>query len=60
MGQNTAGGALEEQYFKLSDVLRFLSRQGFPVEGANVSYYSSIFSAFVNCNADPVGDFVHI
>jgi len=25
-----------------------------------VSYYSAIFSAFVNCNVDPVGDFVHI
>ena len=25
-----------------------------------MSYYSAIFSAFVDCNSDPVGDFVHI
>ncbi len=25
-----------------------------------MSYYSSIFSAFVNCNTDPVSDFVYI
>ena len=44
----------------MGDILTFLRRQGFPVEGTCVSYYSSIFSAFVNCNTDPVGDFVHI
>ena len=37
-----------------------MKRQGFPIEGSTVSYYSSIFSAFVNCSTDPVGDFVHI
>ena len=40
--------------------MSFLKRQGYPLEGTNVSYYSAIFSAFVNCNMDPVGDFVHI
>ena len=38
----------------------FLKKQGYPLDGTNVSYYSAIFSAFVNCNVDPVGDFVHI
>ena len=37
-----------------------MKRQGYPIESTNVSYYSAIFSAFVNCNMDPVGDFVHI
>lgn len=38
----------------------FLKRLGYPIDGTNVSYYSSIFSAFVNCDVDPVGEFVHI
>ena len=46
--------------FKLGEVMAFLKRQGYPLEGTNVSYYSAIFSAFVNCNMDPIGDFVHI
>ena len=50
----------EDHYFKLGEVIAFLRRQGFPVEGTSVSYYSSIFSAFVNCSSDPNGEFVHI
>ena len=51
---------IQDLFFKLSDVMTFLKRQGYPLDGTNVSYYSAIFSAFVNCNMDPVGDFVHI
>jgi len=47
-------------YFRLSDAIVFLKRQGYPIDGTNVSYYSSIFSAFVNCNTDPVSEFVYI
>ena len=50
----------KETFFRLNEVIGFLKRQGYPLEGTNVSYYSAIFSAFVNCNSDPVGDFVHI
>lgn len=50
----------KEYFFKLEDAIVFLKRQGYPIDGTNVSYYSSIFSAFVNCDMDPVGDFVHI
>ena len=50
----------KDQFLKLSEIIVFLKRQGYPLEGTNVSYYSSIFSAFVNCDIDPVGDFVHI
>lgn len=50
----------KEYFFKLDDAIVFLKRQGYPIDGTNVSYYSSIFSAFVNCDVDPVGDFVHI
>ena len=54
------GKETKEYFFKLGEVIVFLKRQGYPLEGTNVSYYSSIFSAFVNCDMDPVGDFVHI
>ena len=50
----------EDFFFKLSDAIVYLKRQGFAIDGTNISYYSSIFSAFVNCYQDPVGDFVHI
>ena len=50
----------KEYFFKLGEAIVFLKMQGYPLEGTNVSYYSSIFSAFVNCDMDPVGDFVHI
>ncbi len=50
----------KEYFFKLGEAIVFLKRQGYPLEGTNVSFYSSIFSAFVNCDMDPVGDFVHI
>lgn len=50
----------DDLYFHLSDTIAFLKRQGYPIDGTNVSYYSSILSAFVNCNRDPVSDSVYI
>ena len=50
----------DDLYFHLSDVIAFLKRQGYPIDGTNVSYYSSILSAFVNCNKDPISDSVYI
>lgn len=39
---------------RLYDVVMFLKKQGYPLENTYISYYSSVFSAFVNCNLDPV------
>jgi len=50
----------EDLFFRLSEAIVFLKRQGYAIDGTNVSYYSSIFSAFVNCYQDPIGDYVHI
>ena len=40
--------------------MNFLKKQGYPLENTFVSYYSSIFSAFIQCNLDPVSDSVQI
>lgn len=39
---------------RLFDVIIFLKKQGYPLENTLVSYYSAVFSAFINCNADPI------
>ena len=39
---------------RLSDAVFFLKKQGFALENTQVSYYSSIFHAYINCNLDPV------
>jgi hypothetical protein len=38
---------------RLTDVMRFLKGLGYKLENCLVSYFSSIFSAYVNCNLDP-------
>ena len=45
---------------KLNDIVNFLKKQGYPLENTFVSYYSSIFSAYINCNLDPISDSVQI
>lgn len=39
---------------RLYDVVLFLKKQGYALENTYISYYSSVFSAYVNCNLDPV------
>jgi hypothetical protein len=39
---------------RLCDVIVFLKKQGYPLEATLVSYYSAVFSAFINCNSDPI------
>jgi hypothetical protein len=39
---------------RLYDVIMFLKRQGFQLENTFISYLSFVFSAYVNCNMDPV------
>jgi hypothetical protein len=40
--------------FRLHDAVVFLKRQGFALENTFVSYFSSVFNAYINCNLDPV------
>ena len=44
----------DDLYFHLSDAIAFLKQQGYFIDGTNVSYYSSMLGAYVNCNSDPV------
>lgn len=39
---------------RLHDVIIFLKQQGYAIENTFISFYSAIFSAYVNCNLDPV------
>jgi hypothetical protein len=39
---------------RLHDVIVYLKKQGYPLENTFVSFYSAVFSAFINCNIDPV------
>ena len=39
---------------RLHDVILFLKKQGYPLENTFVSYYSAVFSAFINCNLEPI------
>ena len=45
---------------KLNEIVTFLKKQGYPLENTYVSYYSAIFSAYVNCNLDPISNSVQI
>lgn len=38
---------------RLTDVIRYLKRIGYKLDNCLVSYFSSAFSAYVNCNLDP-------
>jgi hypothetical protein len=39
---------------KLSDVIVYLKKSGYPLENCFVAMYSPIFSAYVNCGLDPL------
>ena len=44
----------DDMRLRLHDVIVFLKKQGFALENNFISFYSSIFSAYVNCNLDPI------
>ena len=44
----------KEMCFRLFDVIQYLKDQGYRISNTQVSYYSVLFSSFVNCNLDPV------
>jgi hypothetical protein len=39
---------------RLYDVILFLKKQGYSLENSFVSYFSQVFSSYVNCNLDPI------
>lgn len=46
---------------KLNDVIMHLKKEGYPIEeGTLISFYSNLFSAFVNCNSDPLSDYIQL
>jgi hypothetical protein len=39
---------------RLHDIILFLKKQGYPLDNTFVSYYSTVFSAYINCNLEPI------
>lgn len=50
----TLNDASIEYEAKLSDVVVYLKKCGYPLENCFVAIYSPIFSAYVNCGLDPL------
>lgn len=47
-------GSLNDMRLRLYDVVMYLKKQGYALENTYISYYSCVFSAYVNCSLDPV------
>jgi hypothetical protein len=39
---------------RLNDIILFLKKQGYQLDNTFVSYYSTVFSAYINCNLEPI------
>lgn len=46
--------ATPEYEVSLSDVIVYLKKCGYPIENCFVSFFSPIFSAYINCGLDPL------
>ena len=46
--------ATPEYEASLSDVIIHLKKCGYPIENCFVSFFSPIFSAYINCGLDPL------
>jgi len=44
----------------LSDVIIFLKKCGYPLENCFVSFFSPVFSAYINCGLDPLPNSIKI
>lgn len=44
----------------LSDVVIYLKKSGYPLENCFVSFFSPIFSAYINCGLDPLPSSIKI
>ena len=38
----------------LSDVIGYLKKCGYPLENCFISFFSPVFSAYINCGLDPL------
>ena len=56
----TLAEASIEYEAKLSDVIVYLKKCGYPLENCFVAMYSPIFSAYVNCGLDPLPQSIKI
>lgn len=46
--------------FKLSKLINYIKKQGYPVENSFVSYYSADFQVQINCGSDPISPAISI
>lgn len=46
--------------FKLSKLVNFIKKQGYPIENTFVSYYSADFQVNINCGNDPISPTITI
>ena len=44
----------------LADVIVFLKKSGFPLENCFISFFSPVFSAYINCGLDPLPNSIKI
>ena len=51
---------MSEYEATLSDVIVYLKRFGYPLENCFVSYFSPLFSAYINCGLDPLPNTIKI
>ena len=50
----TLAEATNDYECNLADVIVFLKKCGYPLENCFVSFWSPVFSAFINCGLDPL------
>lgn len=51
---DSLNNASSEYEAKISDIIVFLKKGGYPLENCFVSFFSPVFSAYINCGLDPL------
>lgn len=46
--------------YKLSNLINYIKKQGYPIENSFVSYYSADFQALINCGPEPISKAITI
>ncbi len=44
----------------LSEVISYLKKLGYPLENCFISFFSPVFSAYINCGLDPLTNSIKI
>ena len=52
--------ATSEYEANLADVIVYLKKRGYPLENCFISFFSPVFSAFINCGLDPLPSSIKI